>query len=126
MSYSGIAGKMGCAKSTVQGAFGLRKGRPGYVPAKVVPVEKQGRSISDFRRQYDKDTIVPAKIRAALKTLGSAWVYEKEFVKMADVSFADIGNYREMFEDFFITLPNKGKRVWGGTAKFVKQLSEVI
>lgn len=83
---------------------------------------KQGRSLTEFKQTYDKDTIVPGKIRAALEKLGDSWCYEKEFVEMSGVSFGDLAAYREMFEDCWVYIKRDSKRVWAGTPEFAAKL----
>jgi hypothetical protein len=125
-SYAKIAKKFGVAKSTIQEAFGARTRGDRPIPVKEPIKPRAGRSLSDFRNQYDKDVIVPSKIRTALKELRSSWVYEKEFVHMTGVSFNDMGNYREMFADHIVNLRQENKRVWAGTPKLAIQLREMI
>jgi hypothetical protein len=84
------------------------------------------RTLTEFKKTFDKDTIIPAKVKEALKELGSGWLYESEFVKAADVSYADLGNYRDLFSDHVVTLKREGKRAWAGTAALAKQMREMI
>lgn len=102
------------------------------VPYKKTPKEsvdqagKRARTLADFRATYDKDTIVPSKIKAALKSLGNSWEYESEFVKRAAISFADMATYRELFESNVIHIRQDSKRVWAGTVSLAKQMREMI
>jgi len=84
-----------------------------------------GRSLSDFRSMYDKDTIIPARIKEALKTMGD-WMYEVEFAKHAGVSLADLGAYRDQFADLVVTTRGEGRRAWGRTAGIAKQMREML
>lgn len=85
-----------------------------------------GKSLSAFRREYDKDTIIPEKVRAGLKELGASWEYESEFVRRIGVSFADLGNYRDEFAEFVVFVRRDNKRVWAGTKAFAAQLREMV
>jgi hypothetical protein len=74
-----------------------------------------GKSLSDFRRTYDKSFIVPNKIKAALKMLGAGWEYEVAFAKYAGVSLMDLGNVRDQFSDHIVSIGRESKRAWAGT-----------
>jgi hypothetical protein len=87
---------------------------------------KAGKSIADFRATYDKDFIIPQRIRAGIKALGAAWEYEVAFAKMAGVSLNDLGNYREQFADYVVTLKRDGKRAWAGTASMAKAMRGMV
>ena len=112
------------ASAAVVGEVRLEMGTAGVVrPDK----REHGRSLDDFRKTYDKDTIVPGKIRAALEELGGeSWEYESEFVRRAGVSYADLGNYRSMFEDHVVTARKDSKRVWAGSPEFAAVLREMV
>jgi hypothetical protein len=85
------------------------------------------KKIEDFRRLYDKDLIVPEKIKAAIKKLGvDGWEYEKDFVRMAGVRTADLAEYRDQFADYWITITKDSRRVWGGSVDLIIQLAEMI
>lgn len=124
-SYARIAAKLGVAKSTVQEAFGARYGRAGYTKPEPVTNATKGRSLAEFRQVYDKDLIVPQKIKAALKGLGGSWLYEQEFVKAAGVSTADLSNYRDQFADYVVNIRRSSKRAWAGSAALANQLREI-
>ena len=104
--------------------------RAGMEGGTVVPAKgqsnKTGRSLSDFRNTYDVDTIIPAKVKTALKELGASWEYESEFVKRAGVSYSDLGNYRDAFADHVVIVRKDHKRVWAGTVAFANQLREML
>jgi len=94
---------------------------------KAVPIPaKPGHTLADFRRTYDKDTIIPNKIKTALKALGGSWEYEREFVARSGVSYADLGHYREMFAENLVTIKRDSKRVWAGTTGLAAQLREMV
>ena len=87
---------------------------------------KSGKSLADFRATYDKDFIIPQRIRAGIKALGAGWEYEVAFAKLAGVSMNDLGNYREQFADYVVTLKRDGKRAWAGTAGMAKAMREMV
>ncbi len=85
----------------------------------------KGRSFTDFLKAHDKATIIPAKIREGLKKLGKAgWLYEAEFVKLANVSPSDFSAYRDEFAAYFVQL--RDRRAWAGSEKLANQMKEVI
>jgi transposase len=124
-SYQAIANKVGVSKSTVQEAFGVRKrGKALPSPAKAAEPKRAGRSLAEFRATYDKDTIVPGKIRAALKVL-DVWQYEAQFAKLAGVSLSDLGNYRDKFAGYVVAL-RESRRAWAKTTAIAKAMREMI
>jgi hypothetical protein len=95
------------------------------VGATFAGAKKAGRSLAEFRSTYDKSTIVPAKIRAALKVLGAnGWEYEVDFGRMAGVSSSDLGNFRDEFSGFVVAL--KDRRAWAGSVKLAATMREMI
>ena len=125
-SYAAIARNHGCAKSTIQEAFGARKrGGLGKLKPDSPPGSKSGRSLAEFRQAYDKDYIVPRAIKAALKTLGAGWEYESAFAKLAGVSLADLGNYRTQFVDYVVPLKDS-RRAWAGTPSTAKTMKGML
>jgi len=95
-------------------------------PRKPRKVKTAAKTLDEFRRTYDKDTIIPAKVREALERLADGWQYESEFVRAAGVSYADLGNYRDMFADHIVTIRRDNKRVWAGTTALAAQLREMV
>jgi len=125
-SYQAIANAVGVSKSIVHKAFGARKrGKSLPSPAKATEPKRAGRSLAEFRATYDKDTIVPGKIKAALKTLGGGWEYEAQFARLAQVSLADLGNYRDQFANHVITL-RESRRAWAGTTALAQAMREML
>lgn len=127
-STSAAARAVGMAKSTLQGRIkGVtpRMASTGKSAARTEP-RKPGRSLADWKATYDKDTIVPSKVRAALKELGQSWEYESEFVRRAGVSYADLNGYRDAFADYIVTIRAESKRVWAGSVEFAQALREVL
>lgn len=90
------------------------------------PAAKKGRSLAEFRALYDKDYIVPRKVKAALKELSDGWEYEVQFAKDAGVSLADLSAYREQFADHVVQIGRESRRVWAGTVGLARELRESI
>jgi len=86
----------------------------------------KGKSLQMFRESHDKDYIIPTKIKTALKFLGSSWLPEAEFAKLANVSLADLSAYRSAFEANLVVMKRDGKRVWAGTPALAKQMQEML
>jgi hypothetical protein len=121
-SIAEIARAVGAGKTTVQGAF-AKQGKPGAVAVENRKVV--GRSLAEFRQTYDKDTIVPGKVRAALKVLGAGWEYEAQFAKLAGLSLSDLGAYRDLFAAHVVAL-KETRRAWAGTVAVAKAMREMI
>jgi hypothetical protein len=85
-----------------------------------------GRSLSEFRAVYDKDYIVPKRIREGLKELGAGWEYEAEFIRQIGVRAADLATYRDMFADHIVNIRSESKRAWAGTVATAKQMREMV
>jgi len=110
-----------------QSAFGaLLKGDGRAAKHADGPKEKKaGRSLQEFRSLYDKDYIIPTKIKAALREIAGSWEYEVNFAKIAGLSLADLGSYRDQFADYVVTL-RESRRVWAGTAAMAKTLKGML
>ena len=97
-------------------------------PTKKIDVENPHQSVKslrDFRALYDKDLIVPSKIKAALKRIGAnGWEYEIEFQRNAGVSQTDLSNFREQFAEYIVEL--RSKRVWAGSPKMAAEMRAMI
>jgi hypothetical protein len=130
-TYQAIADSLGVAKSTVQKAFGAHPDATGRraKAAHKVPVsadsKRTGRSLSEFRQAYDKDFIVPGRIKAALRVLAGGCEYEVAFANLAGVSLADLGNYRDQFADHVVTL-RESRRAWAGTVATAKTMKGML
>jgi hypothetical protein len=85
-----------------------------------------GKSLSDFRRTYDKSFIVPNKIKDALKGLGTGWEYEVVFAKSAGVSLMDLGNVRDQFADYIVSIGRESKRAWAGTKDTAQAMRKML
>ena len=91
------------------------------------PRIKAVKTLADFRQAYDKDTIVPAKIRAGLSILGpDGWEYEVEFAKMCGVSLYDMGRVRDKFADHIVSVNRNTKRAWAGSKSLASKMKEMI
>lgn len=90
----------------------------------MTTVKKTGRTLEAFANEYDDDVKIPAKIKAALETLGDSWVYEQELLRIAAISTTQLAAYRERFKEYWVPTSNdtRGKKVWAGTPAFAKQL----
>jgi hypothetical protein len=127
-SYSAIAKKVGVVKSTVQKAFGAHPdARQTRAGGGAVPAKKAGRSLTEFRQTYDKDTIIPQRIRAALKAIGhGGWAYETEFTRSAEVSLMDLSAYRDMFAVYVVPIKKDGKRAWAGSKRTADEMRAMV
>lgn len=90
----------------------------------------KGKSLEEFRSAYDKNYIVPKRIKDALDKLGESWEYEIEFIKLAGISITDLARFREQFEAHIVPVKvsNGGshrKNVWAGTTAFAAKLREM-
>ena len=79
----------------------------------------KGKTLAEFRSQFDPDVRVPELIRAGLKSLlaegQEAWEYEQEFIARCGqgVSNANIGKYRPQFEKHIVVTRGKNpKNIW--------------
>lgn len=87
----------------------------------------KARTLADFRGQYDKSYIVPAKIRDGIKTLGAnGWEYEVEFARIAGVSLNDLGRVRDQFADHVVALSRDSRRAWAGSKKMADAMREML
>lgn len=95
------------------------------IPAKAPATGKK--TLADFRKEYDKDFIVPEKIKKALKDLGpDGWEYESVFCKGAGISLSDLAAYREGFSEYVVHLRRDSKRAWAGSKKTAAQMREMV
>ena len=103
--------------------------QPAAPAPKAAPTTKAiGRGLDEFRASFDKSHIIPSRVKAALESLGNAWMTELEFAKLAGVSIPDLSAYREPFEDHVVVLPgqHKGKRLWAGTKATAARMREMV
>ena len=87
---------------------------------------KHVKTLADFRSQYDKDYIVPTRIKTALKILGNGWLSELEFAREAVVNVNDLRDYREQFIDHIVEVMREKRRIWVGSAKMAAQMREML
>lgn len=85
-----------------------------------------GRSMREFRKEFDKDLIVPNKIRAGLKALGAGWEYEVPFAKASGISLQDLAIYREQFADHVVLIRRDSKRAWAGTVDIANEMKGIL
>jgi hypothetical protein len=86
----------------------------------------KGKTLADFRQTYDKATIVPSRVKAALKELGaSGWEYEVQFARMAGVSMTDLSAFRDQFAGYIVNLKDN-RRAWAGSIKTATQMKEMV
>lgn len=106
------AAELGISRSTLQHRM-LAAGRSTVSAREDKPV---GYTRDDFRARYDKSYIVPNRIREALKKLGAGrYLPEGDFIKLAGLSQTDLSAYRHMFEDDYIVMVERTKRLWCGS-----------
>jgi hypothetical protein len=89
----------------------------------------KGKDLASFRQNFDKNVIMPAKIKAALAELGETWESEGEFVRRCGMSSTDFARYRDQFKDFYVDVRPPGKnatRAWAGTVAFTNKLRESL
>jgi len=107
--------------STLKSALGRGGGsKPAPEPRAV------GKSLSEFRNTYDKATIIPKRIDAALETLGDGWDFEVSFAKLAGVSLADLGRFRDRYADHVVQLNRDSRRAWAGKASVARKMREML
>lgn len=100
--------------------------------AKVVSAPAQG--IDDFRATYDKNVIVPNKIKAGLEKLvslradGTGWLTDANFQKVAGLSTTDLSRFRTQFEEFQVNVgtDRQPKWVWFGTKKAASKARDAV
>lgn len=91
------------------------------------PAKPTAKTLDDFRAAHDRNVIVPTKIRTALKEMldegPENWAYEAEFMRRAGISQADMGMFREHFEEHVVETSGKNaKRVWFADAKVASKV----
>ena len=126
VSQRTIASTLSVSRKTIRkiiGAAPLKHVKP---TTEAATVQTVGKSLADFRNQYDKATIIPAKIKAALKQLGGGWEYEVDFGKIAGVTAQDLGRFRDQFSDHFVQIGRDGRRAWAGTTTTAKAMREML
>ena len=119
-SNRAAAKAIGCDEKLV-----ARRLRQAGSPSEPRPDKIPGFSLEDFRRKHDKNTIIPDKIKTALKKLGHRWMYESDFRSLASVSQQDLSNFRDDFSDH-IVLVERTKRVWAGSKTVADELREMV
>ena len=86
-----------------------------------------GKSLAEFRATHDKAFIIPKKIKEALQQLGSSgWEYEVGFAKLAGISLADLGNFRDQFAEHVVAIRRDGKRAWAGSKDTAAKMRAMV
>jgi transcriptional regulator with XRE-family HTH domain len=127
LSQTKTAAKLGMSRKTVRKII-EGASTPGVLlkSKELATVQTVGKSLADFRNQYDKATIIPAKIKAALKQLGGGWEYEVDFGKIAGVTAQDLGRFRDQFAEHFVQIGRDGRRAWAGTTTTAKAMRDML
>jgi hypothetical protein len=89
------------------------------------PGRTVGRTLAEFRQTYDKETIVPSRVDAAVAALGDGWLYEVEFAKHAGVSLSDLGMFRDKYSRHVVSV-REGRRVWFGNPKNAEEARRML
>jgi hypothetical protein len=125
-SITAAAAAAGIPRSTLAGRI---KGIPEAAKAaegKPAPA-KRGKTLAEFRAVWDKSTIIPERVRAGLRQLGAnGWEYEVAFAKLAGVSLADLGNFRDEFAEHVVPLERGTRRAWAGSAAMAERMKEAL
>ncbi len=111
------------------GRAGLRETRKAKASSSKSAPRVKARSLEAFREQFDRSTIVPGKIRAALEALGEEWLFEVEFAQAAGVSLTELGHYRDEFaaHQLVARAPGRGeRRVWVGSIKAANAMRAML
>jgi hypothetical protein len=91
--------------------------------SKTKSTKPVARTIADWKKNHDPDTVMTTKIKATLAKLreigAQHFEYEKEFCALAGISQSLIGKYREQFAAHLVTAPRMGgesrpKLAWFG------------
>jgi hypothetical protein len=85
---------------------------------------KAGKTTDDFRALYDKNYIVPTRIKEAIEQRGAdIWETEKEFLARSKISTTDLALFREDFKEFIVeTGGSRSQRIWCGSKAFATKL----
>ena len=98
--------------------------------AKAV-VSSKARTAADFSATYDRNVIIPNKIRAGLAALlkigPEHYATDEEFRQLCNLQGAQLSDFRDQFKKhWFMTPSTTGsktpKRVWFGNAKVAARL----
>lgn len=118
------AEEAGLARSTFKRRL---KGGGAAVKSKQAQHSASVKTLADFRSKYDKNVIIPQRIREGLKKLGAGgWEYESQFTKLAGVGIVDLGNFRDQFADFIVSIERGTRRVWAGSKRLARELQEAV
>ena len=85
------------------------------------------KTLADFRNQYDKAVIIPAKFRAGIKALTpKGWEYEAQFLQASGISTTDGARFREQFLAYIVPVDAGKKRIYCGSTALAKKMREAI
>jgi hypothetical protein len=108
-------------KTLAAKSFGMNRMQ---LTRKIASLQKQkapksqsvGFTRDDFRSKYDKSFIVPRRIKEALQKLGpTRYLPEADFTRLAGISQTDMAAYRALFEDDYVVVVERTKRLWCGS-----------
>lgn len=130
-AYKQHGSKAAAAKALGMDRATFRRRMDGTPPAGSARVAKapasHGRSLAEFRATYDRDTIIPQRIDAALAELGKdGWAYEMEFIKLANIGIAQLASYREAYAEYVVPLNRDSKRAWAGSKAMAAKMREML
>lgn len=97
--------------------------------AEAKPKDKKiGFTLAELNAKYNPNIIIPAKIRAALKTLGDNALPSEEFRKLANISTLQLSQFAEQFSEYQIPVRDGGRPrlLWAGTAEFAATVIQEI
>lgn len=113
------------SKKTIADAIGCALPERKNASRTSVSIPMKTKSIAEFRAAYDKSYIIPRKVKAGLKQLGSGWEYESDFAKSIMVKLSDLSSFRDMFADHIVQL-NEGRRAWAGKKSTADAMREML
>jgi|SRR6185437_9548625 len=96
----------------------------------MASAKKAGKTLADFRAQFDRDVITTNKIKATfeemLKVGPEEYETESDFFKLAGISVNDIKNLRDTFAPHIVEMPALKRerapiRVWFADAKVAEK-----
>lgn len=97
-------------------------------PSKSKPGKSPGLGLAELNAKYNPSVIIPAKIRAALKTLGEKALPSEEFRKLVGLSNLQLSQFAGAFENYQIVVKDSGRPrvLWAGTLKFAEKAREAL
>lgn len=98
----------------------------------MAKTKPESRNVAMFKAKYNRDVVIPNKIRAALENMAKDhgpehYEYESDFIKLAGIGASDLSAHRDAFKDFVVEAKPVGmgnaraaRRVWFATTKAAK------